>query len=262
MKCHDIEHTVDCFIDCELAEPERMEFEAHLSECQPCRRLVQEQASWKSLLRAAGPRAQAPTALRGRISEALNAADRRRDADERLWGFWPRGAGVGPRRYAPALVLVLSLLSFLSPSLLNLRDSPVVQESIVTHQRNLPLEITGNPEAVRSWFDGKVSFAVRTPRLEPRVALRGGRLVSLGDREAAHLRYELGGRPISVFIFDPRDMDLSGPRREIIGRHEVFLIGQRGYHVAVYLDHGVGYAVTGALDEPELIRLISPAVTP
>jgi anti-sigma factor RsiW len=131
---------------------------------------------------------------------------------------------------------------------------------VVRHQRNLPLEVTGNPEAVQSWFDGKVPFAVPALKLEPIASLRGGRLSHLGSREAAQLQYERAGQRFSIFVFDPQGLRLRAPRRQMIGNREVFLEDTSGYHVAVFRDRGLGYAITGNLDESDVIRLISAAV--
>ena len=49
-------------------------------------------------------------------------------------------------------------------------------------------------------------------------------------------------------------------RRQMIGSHEVILQGTHGYSIAVFRDHGLGYAITGDIEEPELLRLISAAV--
>lgn len=266
MRCADIERCVDSFIDREFAEPERLEFEAHLSECGGCRRLVQQQASFKATLRACIGRTPTPQGLSGRLCAALDQEDGRRREES---GFLNLLGADGRRRLLPLAVFALPLLVWLSPGLFSLpwRESPMIAASIQRHQRNLPLEITGAPEVVGSWFDGKVPFAVRTPRLEPVAVLRGGRLVNLGSQEAVHLIYQVGqvgqvgaGHRISVFVFDANNVPIMAPRREVIGRYEVFLEGQRGYNVALFRDNGLGYAITGDIDEPELIRLISTAV--
>ena len=131
---------------------------------------------------------------------------------------------------------------------------------MVKHSRNLPLEVTGGPEAVQSWFDGKVPFAVPAPRLEPLASLRGGRLCNLGNRDAALLQYEQRGRKISVFVFDAQGLNLRAPHRRMIGNREVFIEGTSGYQVAVFRDRGLGYAIAGNVAEPEFVRLVSAAV--
>jgi anti-sigma factor RsiW len=259
MQCQDIERYVDSFIDCEFAEPERLEFEAHLSECAPCRELVRRQAAFKATLRALLQRPAAPPGLRQRVDAMLDAQERAEAAPARS-GLFSRSRGWVPAAVLGLFVLALGWVLSPAPRLLR-RESPVILDSIVIHQRNLPLDVAGNPEAVWRWFDGKVSFAVRVPHLEPAASLRGGRLVSLGSREAAYLTYERRGDRISVFVFDARDLPLMAPRRHVVGQREIFTEGTRGYQVALFRDNDVGYAITGSVAEPELIRLISAAVS-
>lgn len=261
MSCEDIQLYVDSFVDGEFAAPERVEFETHLVGCAACRRLVQEQAGLKSSLRALLRAPAAPRPLRERLEAALEKADAEAP---------PRAPGVGAPLWARLRGLAVPIVAVCLPLLMLIGqrvhrgDAPFIEDSIVKHQRNLPLEITGGREAVLPWFDGKVPFAVRAPQLEPAASLRGGRLVSLGNREAAYLSYERGGRKISVFVFDPGDLrpglGMATPRREIIGTHEIYLEAAHGYNVAVFRDRGLGYAITGTLDEPEMLRLISVAV--
>ena len=156
-----------------------------------------------------------------------------------------------------APVLVIVAVALLTATFYPSRPEVVMESMIIKHQRNLPLEITGGPEVVRSWFDGKVPFAVPPPRVEPIASLRGGRISQLGDREAAYLQYEQRGQRISVFVFDPSGLRLQAPRRAVIHNREVFIQGTRGYHIAVFQDRDLGYAIAGSVDEPEFIQFVS-----
>jgi hypothetical protein len=93
------------------------------------------------------------------------------------------------------------------------------------------------------------------------VALRGGRLANVGDRQAAYLLYDLGGNKVSVFIFDPGELPIEARHHAFIGNREVFFDGERGYNVALYRDHGVGYAIASDLDQGQMMRLVSAAVS-
>ena len=86
---HDI-HTIQPFIDGELAEPERAEVEALLARDPALRQLVEEQLRIRQVLRDL-PRATAPQALRARVLLDLDAIDRESA---------PRPAA--PRKDAPA----------------------------------------------------------------------------------------------------------------------------------------------------------------
>jgi len=261
MRCDDLERELGCFIDGELAPPERREVENHLSQCAACRSHVDGQRKVKQLLRQTlcpSAASEASHELLKKVRLALDASDGRGGWRWRLSTARPLSrAALGVFvPLAAALALVLGYVETVEP---------LINDSIVKHQRNLPLEVTGGPEKVRSWFDGKVPFAVPAPKLGPHCSLRGGRLSHLGGREAALLQYDQNGQKISVFVFDaqgmPSPLRLGAPERRIIGNREVFIEGASGYQVAVFRDQGLGYAITtGNVGKSEFIQLISAAI--
>ncbi len=134
---------------------------------------------------------------------------------------------------------------------------------IAKHQRNLPIEVTGRSEEVRRWYADKVDFPVRMPSfggLRP-WRFAGGRLANVRERQAAYLVYDVDGNKVSVFIFDPGEMPIEARRHQTIGNREVYLDGDRGYNVALYRDHGVGYAIASDMDQGEMLKLVSAAVS-
>lgn len=266
LACREVEPYLDTFVDNELAQPECMEIELHLARCEACRRHTQHSVALKAALKAvAGP--PAPPVMRAQVLRLLDEKDKKMDQQRRSALLAPYGGRRGMTLLAAALVLAVLvpgafLTGYLGPSRSLLVDS-------IARSNRLPPDVTGDSQAVLSWFDGKVPFAVRAPRLEPIAALKGGRLINLDNREAALLIYEgrgngpygAAGQKIGVFIFDPYGLSFSTQRRHVIGRHEVFLEGTRGYNVALFQDRGLGYAISGPIDEPDLIRLISSAVS-
>lgn len=248
MRCADIEHDLGCFVDGELAAPEQREVESHLHDCKACRELVAEQRRLKQALRRES-QVQPSVVLAKRLSHCLDREDGRR----RWQRLRPVAATVVSvfLPVAAALALVLGYVQTVEP---------LITDSLVKHQRNLPLEVTGGREQVQSWFDGKVPFAVPALRLEPLASLRGGRLCNLGNRDAAMLQYEQEGRKISVFVFDAQGLHLRSQNRRMIGNREVFIDRASGYQVAVFRDRELGYAIAGNVAEPEFVRLVSAAV--
>jgi anti-sigma factor RsiW len=234
MRCAEIEHELGCLIDDELAAPERREVENHLAVCQGCRELVSEQRQLKQQLRQnlAKP---ATDVLTERLSRSLDREDSRRR--------WAR-----LRPLAATLVSVVLPIGAALALVLGYVQTvePLITDSLV--------------KQVQSWFDGKVPFAVPALRLEPLASLRGGRLCNLGNRDAAMLQYEQGGRKISVFVFDAQGLHLRAQNRRMIGNREVFIDRASGYQVAVFRDRELGYAIAGNVGEPEFVRLVSAAV--
>ena len=80
-------------------------------------------------------------------------------------------------------------------------------------------------------------------------ALRGGRLASIGDKQAAYLVYDINGDKVSVFIFDAGDLPIESRRKTVIGNREVYFDQEHGYNVALFRDRGVGYAIASDLDK-------------
>jgi anti-sigma factor RsiW len=142
----------------------------------------------------------------------------------------------------------------------------VCNDVIAKHRRNLPVEVTGGTNQVKDWYaDKELPFPVKPPSFGARVSLRGGRLADIGEQQAAMLVYDDAGTKVSVFLFDPSGLKIDEPRRaqrRIIGNREVFLDEERGYNVALYREHGVGYAIASDLNQDQLIKLVSSAVTP
>lgn len=264
MQCEDLEHDLDCFLDGELASPERLEAETHLRDCPSCMRLVKQRRELRCVLREAVRVPTPRSALVPRLQHGLDEIDRQR-CERRLSRLLPENLR-RPVAAALSVTAAAGLLLWVQATTAPRQsrpNAPVVELTIGKHLRNQPLEITGGPEVVRSWFDGKVPFAVPTPRLEPIASLRGGRLSNLGDREAALLQYDRRGRTISVFVFDANGIQgvpLQAPRRAVIGNREVYLQGAHGYQVAFFRDRDLGYAIAGSVDEPEFIQLLSAAL--
>jgi len=248
MTCGDIDRFVDAYLDGEFGDDDRAEMERHLQTCAACAGVAQRHAAFKATLRAAAPRPSLPAGLRARIDAALAKVPPPRPR-------WRRVAV----RYAPpaAAAALLGMLMWSTHPF-----SPVVEDAIAKHQRDLPVEVTGRPDQVRAWFADKVGFAFRPPRLPPNSVLRGARLASLRERDAAYLVYDVDGEKVSVLVFDPHDLPLEARRTRYVGNHQVYLDGARGYHVALYRDRDVGYAFTSDMDEDRMIQLVSTAVAP
>lgn len=274
LRCAGVWRFTDTYLDGEFGEVERAEFEEHLEGCEPCRKIVREQAAWKHAVRSAAPRETASAALRLRIDNALadaartdavladaaasalapiddlEAAREKRTLKSRVLRYSP---------YAAAAGVALALAVTRSP------HTAVTADVIAKHQRNLPIEVSGRSDEVRRWYSDKVDFPVRPPSFGAHglqnVALRGGRLANVRDHQAAYLMYEVDGNRVSVFIFDPGDMPLDARRHAVIGNREVYFDGEHGYNVALYRDQGVGYAIASDMDQSQMLRLVSAAVS-
>jgi len=247
LRCAGIQRFVDTYLDAEFGETERSEFENHLQSCDSCRQKVKLQAEWRVAIRQTAPREKAPAALRNRVQRSIaNEARGRKSWRGFVTRVLPVAAAAGIA--ATAMVAHFSL-------------SPVAADVIAKHQRRMPVEISGGSDQVKQWFSDKVQFPVRPPSLCSSCSLRGGRLAEVANQQAAYLVYDVNGNKVSVFIFDPASVPLTLPQKATVQNREVYLDQEHGYNVALYRDHGVGYAIAGDLDRDQMLKLVSAAVS-
>ena len=248
MRCADVDKFIHAYIDGEFADEDRTEFELHLLECERCHRVAAFEVRFKQQVREAIPKEAAPPALRERILGEIEKAEARRSV---------RRALVPAFALTAACAVIVGLVWRGRSEAL-----PVVEESISRHKGDLPVEVVGpDGQRVASWFQGKMPVPVRAPQWRPVGAdLLGGRMSHVSDREAAHLIYNLRGKKVSVFVFDPGDKPIPVRHARRIGNHEVALHQRGNYSVAVFRQGRVGYAITSDLPESEMLQLVSAAV--
>jgi mycothiol system anti-sigma-R factor len=271
LRCEDVAELGPLYVDGELEGDERAAIDRHAGACATCAEHLAEQASWKTFMRQQATTPAAPEALRQRVLHALDEADAR---------------GLGPRppvwrRLMPAVALVgvaAAAVVFLSGLSTARNGAPatrvgaaMVADAVKAHERNLPVEVGGDPAHVERWMRGKVSVPVQPPRLsQPRQGLAGaaqanlvgGRLSHLSDREAAQLTYRAGDHQVSLYVFDASKLalldegDLTLTVRVVNG-HTVHVSESRGYRVVIGARGGVGYALASAMPEGELLALFA-----
>jgi mycothiol system anti-sigma-R factor len=247
IRCAGVQRFADAYLDGEFAETDRLELEAHLATCEACRNKIKVQADWKKAIKDAAPREKAPAALRNRVQRAVGGEARR--ARRPAW-----------RQFVTRVLPVAAAGGLLATFMITRGGLPVAADVVAKHQRNLPIEVSGGAEQLKRWYSDKVDFPVR-PLNMPKASLRGGRLANIRDRQAAYLVYDYaGGNKVSVFVFDPSNIELFARRKAMVGQREVYLDEERGYNVAVFRDRGVGYAIASDLAENEVLNLVSHAV--
>ena len=252
MVCEDVQKLIHPYVDGEFSPDEKDEFERHLQGCRHCRELATYQLSFKATLKAKLKGVTAPPELLARVREELAATP------TPLVG-WRRSA----LKVAPVAAAAVVFLAFgVSWQHHRGQTDAVVASSVARHINGLPVEIASpDGDSVRSWFQGKVPFSVHAPHL-PSGQLVGARMSNLRDHDAAYLVYDVKGSKVSVFVFDPAQLDLDdGDDHLVVHGHDVYLGARSGYNVALYRDHGVGYAITGDVNQPEMLRLVSASLS-
>jgi anti-sigma factor (TIGR02949 family) len=263
MTCADFEKFVSAYVDGELDAPAMTDFERHLAGCSRCSETARAERTVKEVVHSTMRGVSAPAGLRARIHDSLDRAGSAEANRSRPFGTW----------IAPALAAAAALLFWVQPAWLSsrmpgsdrsdVRGAALFDTVADLHARDLPVEVQGNPEDVRGWFQHKVQFPVQPPRPRlagRRVTLVGARLSHVRGREAAQLVYDIDGRRVLVVVYEPdREGPLEGRPRRVAGR-EVVLGRAHGYHVAVVERGGLRYVLSTDLGESETVRLASQVV--
>jgi anti-sigma factor RsiW len=148
----------------------------------------------------------------------------------------------------------------------------LVDDAVRAHEKHLPVEVGGDAQHVSTWMEGKIGVPVRPPALSrvrtgssgpsgvENAALVGGRIGHVSSRDAAQITYRLGPNSVTLFLFDPSDLELRAPKSRLIGGHELFVDSERGYSAVFGIERGVGYAFVSDLDEDQLVALAAASL--
>ena len=261
--CDEARRWLDAWVDQELDASAAVHVEAHLARCGSCRAEAEDLKALKSAL--AGLREEcAPTALRFKISAALEACDHAQEVEQsaqrrkkHALGFAITGAALAGA--------VLATGHRMHPSAIEAGVLPVVEDVAQRHARELPAEVeASDPTQVAQWFRGKIDVPVR-PVMFRGVSARlvGARISNVSDRMAAALYYDVGGRRVTVFVFDsavlPRAFDTDGLQPVRVNNQPAYVGNARGYTVVLSERGGVAYAVASDMPPSDTLGIVSHA---
>ena len=268
MNCALIHRYAGAYTDGELDPATQLDFDKHLACCAGCQEYVAFARSMSEQVPGALG-VVASSTLKDRIVASLDneAGSQRRGAQVPLIQIHPWNWKQG----WPVVVAAVALL--IVGSVVRLRGQEQVQtagmlEDMVTlHSVPLPSDVSAQqseetPQRVAQYFQGKVRFPVRPAVFDHRDArLVGARLSNVRDRQAAALYYDLGGRRVTVVVFEGQELQRSGQRMRV-GDREVmyYLVG--GHTVPVRQQDGLQYAFIGDFDRETLMRLAASARVP
>ncbi len=193
MNCDDIQNALYVYLDGEFAELEARDFERHVDACARCTKLMVREGRFLEAVRDAAPQDPAPAGLRDRLALAIDNAPSPLPA---TLPVAPRPRGWAFALAAAALVLVAVGLSVGTTAS---AENTVIDESVATHQKSLPMEVRGSHRNVSDFLQQNVPFAVDLPTFQdPTARLVGARLTRVHGREAVLLNYEVDGERMSV----------------------------------------------------------------
>lgn len=263
VSCEQASRWTDAWIDGELDPSAAVLVEDHLAGCACCRA---EADMIRKLKRSLGALREdcAPTALRYRISAALDACDREQEAERasaqrkrHARNFALAGAalasvvlanGIKQRTGAPMTMTTAGML-------------PVVEDIAERHARELPVEVTNSdPAAVTQWFRGKMDIPVRPVMFRGMSArLVGARISNVQNQMAAALTYDVDGRRMTVFMFDNARMPRFAESAGTVHGRPVYTTSSHGYTVTFTEQQGIGYAIASDLPPQECARIVAHA---
>jgi anti-sigma factor RsiW len=225
----------------------RVTLDGHLATCAACQREDAADEQLSSLLEGRLPKRPAPASLR----RALEAQ----------WPARPRRARTLGRTFvamaAGAAVAVLASYAWRAST----PDKTMLAEAVNDHLRVLysehPLEVeSGGVHQVKPWFEGRVDFAPVTGfGGDDDFPLEGGAVSYFLDRKAATYVYKHRLHVITLFVFRAEGLKWASGGLVPIGRARASVETSRGFHVLLWREDDLGYALVSDVDEHELATL-------
>jgi len=230
MNCREVEPLLGAYLDGELDLLHSLEIEAHLSECAPCSRALEE-------LRQ----------LRLAVSGA-----RQYRASKQLRARLVRPAGGNARWLAIAASLLLAAVAVWRLAPANDGTGRRMETAIVeNHVRSLLadhlLDVhSADRRTIQPWFSGKLDYAPEVEDISSHgFVLLGGRLDYLDGRPVAALVYQRAQHVVNVFVWpSPGDPD-----------HTAQVHSVEGYQVVGWRAKGMNWWAVSDLDAAGLEEL-------
>ena len=238
MSCENYQALLSAYVDGELDLARGLEIEKHLETCQACARIVENQQTLGTALRAGSLYYHPPRHLEQRIHSALRGPRRIN---------WPILAVAASLLVAG--IFVDRLLHFASrPAPQSLLAQLVAQEVLDSHLRSLlPGHLadvqSSDRHTVKPWFAGKLDFS---PPVADFVAqgfpLTGGRVDSVNGRTVAVLVYQRRQHVINAYVW-PSSGSPDSP---------VSAATMQGYNIVHWSRSGLEWWLASDLNTPEL----------
>jgi anti-sigma factor RsiW len=263
------------YLDDELRNGERDEFEAHLQACPACRTMCEQERLLLEIVRASNPLYETPAGLGERIAQMIDPNSGPLIAPQSLRRRIQGALGAGhasPFHLRPirilAFAIIISTIAAAGAWFLKTRVEPdrfptpskFALMAVDTHLRRLrgqlPLEvISDSPETISSWFAGKVSFKLQLPNYqessgqEKLYGLEGARLVAFNNDYAAYVAYKMRQRPITL-VATANSVAMPSGGEEIVSKGLKFHYDAiNGFKIITWADRGLTYALVSDLEE-------------
>ncbi len=242
MTCEDAEKFVHVYLDGEFSEEDRLAFEAHLADCESCRKMVRFEERFKQALRTKLVHPAVPAGLSERISEALDAAEDHAGTRSAVATWALRLAPVAVAAGVAAAVVVI-----MEPSRRRGGDKVTVQQQGPAASRSI------RPMVAQA----RVPEGLTAPSMD-RIGSSAAPVRTAGYvTNAGYGRQAASARPmVRVRVVDPRRIPPDGFVGRWVAGRKVYFGMQAGLNVAMFEDNGLGYALSADLPEEELAEIV------
>jgi anti-sigma factor RsiW len=232
MKCEEIDHFIDTYLDGELDFARQVELEQHLADCPSCRSLLEERQAFRAFFVTAVREYKAPPQLEAKVLAAM-----RRVPVKEKFSVWRQ-----PWVYATAVVAISVCLALriLFPD----AEKEFSRQAVLRHSRSLStlhfVDVASpNPVVVKPWLTARLDFApplVGSPASG--YSLVGGRVDAIENRPVATLVYKHDQDVVSLFCWPPDKEHLSTSERSI-----------EGYRVSTWSNAQCNYVLVSKLSD-------------
>jgi anti-sigma factor RsiW len=228
----------------------RAALEAHLADCEACRHEDAADALLSRVLDERLPRRRAPASLRASLEARLSPPPTRRSS--RVVPLATMVAGA-------ALAAGVMLFVWRPPA--QAPGDAMLAEAVNDHLRVLysehPVEVdSGGIHQVKPWFEGRVDFAPVVPFSgDDDFPLQGGAVGYFLDRKAATFVFKRRLHLITLFVFRADGLPWPAVPTVPVGDARGTLESSRGFHVLLWREGDLGYALVSDVDTKDLETL-------
>lgn len=269
--CRQISPLLEAFGDEELAADKLLEVEQHLVDCDTCGERIRlnhaMHLSVRSAVRAAAPvmpgfEERIAAALRAEASreEVVDIAVEREAQHSRMLSW----RSVVPMAAAAALTLVWAASTSKqqvqsgATTTAHLSTADQLLEELVDHHMNARGPRVTEP-ALLSQLEPEVGVPLNLPSLKAYGARwEGANVVPVSNLHAASLRYNMGGRHVTLYVYNSTRVPIESRLKARTVRNEPVYVGtRRGVSIAAAEHRGVGYALASDFSDDESAELVA-----
>ena len=276
-RCTSHARLLEAFVDGELSTERILEVENHIADCPVCLERVRLNHALKvSVREVVRGSTEVTESFERRVAAALAAERQRTELSALPKVTLLPWRAVLPMVAAAAVVLVWAasnqenreVSSYDQPLAMRAQTTDgveaLIDDFVRYHADDRPADVEEIPEpATMTGFQPELGLPVHVPRLDRYGASwEFGALVPVRShhQRAALMRYRLGNRRVTVYVYDASKYPLRArlePR--VVGNVPVFVGERFGYSIAAAERHGVGYAAAADLDDTETAELVAAA---